>query len=189
MLQIERNAMQYPTGPYLVAVSFFAGLCCEGFLWLLVYRTSNYQNLVETIKVTSKKVETLKGASAAKTNSKNKKLGKHESFLKATSRDLGSAKMKSNLVVTVTLLVLYRVLSNNYDGVVVAKLPFEPFGPIKPMSRRGMAGDDITECGMTFIYVMCSICLRVNLQKALGFSPPRQLNQLQNTMFAPMVQQ
>ncbi|KAL0383792.1 UNVERIFIED_CONTAM: Calcium load-activated calcium channel [Sesamum calycinum] len=41
------------------------------------------------------------------------------------------------------------------------------------MSHRGLPGDDMTDCSMAFLYLLCSISIRTNLQKFLGFSPPR----------------
>jgi len=39
------------------------------------------------------------------------------------------------------------------------------------MSHRGLGGSDVTDCSMTFIYVLCSISIRAHVQKALGWSP------------------
>lgn len=41
------------------------------------------------------------------------------------------------------------------------------------MSHRGLKGEDATDCSMAFLYLLCSISIRTNLQKFLGFSPPR----------------
>jgi len=57
------------------------------------------------------------------------------------------------------------------SGQPVAKLPFEPFGFVQSMSHRGLGGSDVTDCRMTFIYVLCSISIRAHVQKALGWSP------------------
>ncbi|KAJ0795292.1 putative integral membrane protein EMC3/TMCO1 [Helianthus annuus] len=44
---------------------------------------------------------------------------------------------------------------------------------MQKMSHRGLSGDDMTDCSMAFFYFLCSISIRTNLQKFLGFSPPR----------------
>ena len=82
----------------------------------------------------------------------------------------------------VTLFSLYSLLSNVYDGVVVAKLPFVPYQFVKRLSHRSLAIDaasddddaeDVqTDCAMSFIYALCAMAFRVNLQKLLGTSPP-----------------
>mmetsp|Transcript_12836 Transcript_12836/g.24386 ORF Transcript_12836/g.24386 Transcript_12836/m.24386 type:complete len:190 (+) Transcript_12836:104-673(+) len=181
--------MKYASAPFLVMVSMTSAFFCEFVLWALLYRTSHYQNLIGSMSRTCKKVESMKAtnSNAAAKTSKGRKLGKQETFLKQTSRDLSFVKMKSNLVVGLVLFVLYRVLSSTYDGVPVAKLPFEPFGWITKLSHRNLPGDDLTDCSMAFLYVLCSISCRVNIQKLLGFAPPRMLSQVMGQM-GPMGQ-
>jgi hypothetical protein len=41
------------------------------------------------------------------------------------------------------------------------------------MSHRGLPGNDPTDCSMVFLYFLCSMSIRTNLQKLLGFAPPR----------------
>ena len=59
-------------------------------------------------------------------------------------------------------------LFSRLDGVVVAKLPFEPFGFITPISHRNLPGTDFTEASAYFFYALCSIAIRPLLQKLLG---------------------
>ncbi|GKA54587.1 calcium load-activated calcium channel-like protein [Tanacetum coccineum] len=61
----------------------------------------------------------------------------------------------------------------NIQGKTVAKLPFVPLRIVQKMSHRGLQGEDYTDCSMAFLYFLCSISIRTNLQKFLGFSPPR----------------
>jgi len=60
---------------------------------------------------------------------------------------------------------------NRFDGVVVAKLPFQPLYWIRGFTHRGLSSDDFTDCSYTFLYILCSIAIRGNLQKFLGFVP------------------
>lgn len=53
----------------------------------------------------------------------------------------------------------------------MAKLPFEPFGMLQGMSHRGLTGSDMTDCSMMFMYVLCQLSIRANIQKYLGFTP------------------
>ncbi len=72
------------------------------------------------------------------------------------------------------LLGLYTLVSRHYKGTIVAKLPFEAPWLIKSAVQRGIDSTDLTDCSMTYIYVICSAGLRPNIQKLLGFAPPRQ---------------
>lgn len=105
--------------------------------------------------------------------SKTKKIDRVESSLKESSRDLSMFKFKSGAVVALVLFVVFGLLNSLFEGKVVAKLPFKPIGIVRKMSHRGLQGDDPTDCSMAFLYLLCSISIRTNLQKFLGFSPPR----------------
>ncbi|KAL6627641.1 hypothetical protein ACP70R_031367 [Stipagrostis hirtigluma subsp. patula] len=39
------------------------------------------------------------------------------------------------------------------------------------MSHRGLPGNDPTDCSMVFLYFLCSMSIRTNLQKLLAFAP------------------
>jgi hypothetical protein len=82
-------------------------------------------------------------------------------------------KFKSGAVVALVLFVVFGLLNSLFEGKVVAKLPFTPIGFVMKMSHRGLSGDNATDCAMPFLYLLCSISIRTNLQKFLGFSPPR----------------
>eukprot|EP00959_Pyramimonas_sp_CCMP1952_P290528 6076529-Pyramimonas_sp.AAC.2 len=47
--------MGYPGALYIMITSVVSSLFCEGVLWVLVYRTSSYQNLREVLDRTTKK--------------------------------------------------------------------------------------------------------------------------------------
>ena len=96
---------------------------------------------------------------------------------------------------------MYTLLSMAYDGIVVAKLPFEPYEFVKRLSHRLLvpptaAGDEggaaegavpeaidpavldafQTDCGMPFLYALCTMAFRVNIQKLFGTGPPQTNN-------------
>ena len=60
-----------------------------------------------------------------------------------------------------------------FDGRVVAKLPFTPIYWIQGLSHRNLLGDDMTDCSSIFLYILCTMSIRQNIQKALGFAPSR----------------
>jgi uncharacterized membrane protein (DUF106 family) len=58
--------------------------------------------------------------------SKEKKLDRVEENLKEANQKMQMTKMGSMFVVMFATISLFAILTNVYDGVVVAKLPFEP---------------------------------------------------------------
>lgn len=174
----------------VVVISIFTAFLCEGISWILIYRTSTYKSLRSTIDRASKKLESMKSPSSAppasdgasttihpagrrSASSRVKKIDRVETSLKSSTRDLSLSKFKSGFVVAVVLFVIFGLLNSMFEGRAVAKLPFSPASFVLKMSHRGIRGDDPTDCSMAFLYFLCSISIRTNLQKFLGFAPPR----------------
>ncbi|KAL2466257.1 Protein of unknown function DUF106 [Abeliophyllum distichum] len=170
--------LKYSDSLTLVGISVSTAIVCEAISWLLIYRTASYKSLKSTIDKASKKLETMKttGSNNPPSNilkSKTKKIDRVETSLKESSRDLSLFKFKSGAVVAVVLFMVFGLLNSLFEGMAVAKIPFVPIRLVQKMSHRGLHGNDMTDCSMTFLYLLCSISIRTNLQKFLGFSPPR----------------
>ncbi|XP_030924523.1 calcium load-activated calcium channel homolog [Quercus lobata] len=84
--------------------------------------------------------------------SKNKKIDHIETSLKESNRDLSPIKFKFGAVVALVLFIVFGLLNSLFDGKVVAKLPFKPFGIVMKMSDKGLHGDDVTNCSKPFLF-------------------------------------
>mmetsp|Transcript_43190 Transcript_43190/g.52367 ORF Transcript_43190/g.52367 Transcript_43190/m.52367 type:complete len:176 (-) Transcript_43190:168-695(-) len=146
----------------------------EGISWFVVYRTIAYQNLVASKDRTSKKVEEMKTSLAGGKAKSARKMSQKEDLLKMTNQQIGFMKWKSNFVLGGIFVIMFSLLGSIYDAVPVARLPFEPLSMMTGMTHRGLPGEDMRDCSFAFIYMLCSSCCRINVQKFLGFSPPRQ---------------
>ena len=82
-------------------------------------------------------------------------------------------KSRSGMWTAMVHMITFFNLKNSYEGVVLARLPFQPFSLIAGMSHRGIPGVDARDCGIIFIYVLCSMCIKPNLQHLLGHAPPK----------------
>ena len=69
--------------------------------------------------------------------------------------------------------LVFFTIKTSYDGDVLARLPFYPWGMIQSLSHRNLPGTDTRECGIVLLYMLCSMCLKPNIQKALGHDPPK----------------
>ncbi|VDK17336.1 unnamed protein product [Anisakis simplex] len=105
-----------------------------------------------------------------------RKIEREEERLKATNRDMSMFKMKSMLAIGFAFTALLSTFSSLFEGRVVAKLPFTPISWIQGLSHRNLLGDDHTDCSFIFLYILCTMTIRQNLQKALGFAPSRAMN-------------
>ena len=151
--------------------------------WILIYRTESYQRLKKTIDGLSARVEEKKKEQAAASVGKaavagaeskdklSKKVAALEAELASRNRELSMSKMQSTFVVGLSMLAVFGLLNNLFEGVAVAKLPFEPFGLLRSMSHRGLGGSDFTDASVTFIYILCSLSVRANVQRYMGLTP------------------
>ena len=77
------------------------------------------------------------------------------------------------MITAVFHLCMFFSLKASYEGMVLARLPFVPFSFVQSVSHRGMPGVDMQDCGMMFVYMLCSMAIKPNLQKLLGHTPPK----------------
>uniref|UniRef100_A0A0D9VYB4 Calcium load-activated calcium channel n=1 Tax=Leersia perrieri TaxID=77586 RepID=A0A0D9VYB4_9ORYZ len=184
------SSLRYGDSLSVVAISGATAVLCEAISWLLIYRTATYNSLRATIERHSRKLDAMKAGSsnsssgagaasgsssqpAGSSSSRAKKMDRVETSLKDASRELSFAKLKSGAVVAAVLFVVFGLLNSLFEGRAVAKLPFAPVPLVQRMSHRGIPGNDPTDCSMVFLYFLCSISIRTNLQKLFGFAPPR----------------
>jgi hypothetical protein len=76
--------------------------------------------------------------------------------------------MKCNIIIAVMMIAMLNLVGTHFQGQVVAKLPFEPFGIIQGITHRGLEGSDFTECAYLFIYILSTFVLRNNIKKIFG---------------------
>ncbi|CAH1787606.1 unnamed protein product, partial [Owenia fusiformis] len=159
----------------IVFISICTALLGEGMTWLLVYRTEKYQKLKMEVEKQSKKLEKQKESGGDNPNDKvkKKKIERQEERLKANNRDLSLVKMKSMFAIGFAFTALLGMFNSIFDGRVVAKLPFVPISWLQNISHRNLLGEDYTHCSFIFLYILCTMSIRQNIQKMLGFAPSR----------------
>jgi len=82
--------------------------------------------------------------------------------------------MKSDFFIFIGFTMAFiSMLNSIFDGRPVAKLPFTPLSFIQGITHRNVPGNDFTECSMVFLYILCSMSIRPNLQKIFGTTPPK----------------
>jgi hypothetical protein len=167
--------MAYTEGWLILLIALGSALFSEAVNWLLVYRTATYKNLRSNIDKATKKLEVMKGqpAPAVKAKGKNKKIDRVDSYLKNTNQLLSMSKFRTSFIVYIIMFLVFSIMNTLFDGKMVAKLPFTPFPFMRPLSHRNLPGEDFRDCSMVFLYAIAGTALRSNVQKLLGFSPPR----------------
>uniref|UniRef100_A0A8V0YWS8 Calcium load-activated calcium channel n=18 Tax=Neognathae TaxID=8825 RepID=A0A8V0YWS8_CHICK len=158
-------------------------LCCEsaarhavpqGITWVLVYRTDKYKRLKAEVEKQSKKLEKKKETiTESAGRQQKKKIERQEEKLKNNNRDLSMVRMKSMFAIGFCFTALMGMFNSIFDGRVVAKLPFIPLSYIQGLSHRNLLGEDYTDCSFIFLYILCTMSIRQNIQKMLGLAPSR----------------
>ncbi|KAG7228941.1 hypothetical protein INR49_008719, partial [Caranx melampygus] len=126
--------------------------------WVLVYRTEKYKRLKAEVEKQSKKLE---------------KKRKPSQNLQDVNRRRKSVRMKSMFAIGFCFTALMGMFNSIFDGRVVAKLPFVPLSYIQGLSHRNLLGEDYTDCSFIFLYILCTMSIRQNIQKMLGLAPSR----------------
>nr|XP_018670193.1 calcium load-activated calcium channel-like [Ciona intestinalis] len=158
----------------IVFISIVTALLAEGLTWLMVYRTEKFKKLKSEVDKQSKKVEKRKELLGESVNKNQKRrLELEEEKLKSNNRDLSAVRMKSMFAIGFCFTALLGTLSSVFEGRIVAKLPFVPLGLLQGLSHRGLMGNDYTDCSFIFLYILCTMSIRQNIQKLLGFAPSR----------------
>uniref|UniRef100_A0A7S4I6A2 Calcium load-activated calcium channel n=1 Tax=Prymnesium polylepis TaxID=72548 RepID=A0A7S4I6A2_9EUKA len=165
----------------------------------MIYRTPDYHRLVSSLEKANKRLDkkkleepvaALKSSSTTSSSSstkatkgkdkkgkdegkQDKKLTMLEKEVDATNRDLTLFKMRANMATAFMHMLTFYSLKTNYEGLVIARLPFEPFAMIRGITHRGLEGDDYRECGVILVYIICSMAMKPNLQRVLGHAPPK----------------
>lgn len=174
----------------IVFISICTAFLGEGLTWILVYRTEKYQKLKVEVERQSKKLEKRKEAHGDSLDKQHKKkIEREEERLKNNNRDLSLVKMKSMFAIGFAFTALLSMFNSIFDGRVVAKLPFHPISWIQGLSHRNLPGDDYTDCSFIFLYILCTMSIRQNIQKLLGFAPSRAASKQGGALFgAPPAQ-
>lgn len=114
-----------------------------------------------------------------------KKIERQEEKLKNNNRDLSFVRMKSMFAIGFAFTALLSMFNSIFDGRVVAILPFTPISLLQGISHRNLAGENYTHCSFIFLYILCTMSIRQNIQKILGLAPSRAASKQSGGLFGP----
>ena len=85
---------------------------------------------------------------------------------------------KSTVIIALLMGVSISLLGKAFSGVVIARLPFTPLSFMKPVTHYGLPGEDFTECGQTFIFVLSNMSLGAYVKRVLMLEGPRSVTSM-----------
>ncbi|KRZ75441.1 Transmembrane and coiled-coil domains protein 1 [Trichinella papuae] len=171
-----------------VFISLFTAAVGEALTYALVYRSEQYKRMKAEIDRQAKRLERKKDQGNEIERSNKRKLEKQEERLKVSNRDLSQFKMRSMFAIGLAFTALLTTFSSIFEGITIAKLPFEPISLMRGISHRNLPGDNFKECSFIFLYVMSAMSIRQSLQKVLGFAPSRAMAKQSQVGFGALFQ-
>ena len=174
---MEAATIDFTTPLSIILLSLSITVLAEAINYFLVYSKSDYKNLISNVKAIAKKLEKMDETTTSASNKNSlKRKTQLQDRLKMLNTELTMKKFKSTFIVGIMMLVTIVTLNKKFSGMIVAKLPFEPWSLITKLSHRNIEGDDLTDCSFIFIYALSGIVFRNNIQKLFGFEPPQTMS-------------
>lgn len=164
----------------IIILAILTNCISELLSYLLIYKTRKYKDLNKTITIQMKKIEVLKASLVGPIRQTDKKLKRMEAELKSFNFDMMKLRMGSMFIIGLFFIFFMSIFSSVFQGVIVAKLPFEPIRLISNLSHRGILSTDPCDCSFIFIFILSNLTIRPILQKILGTEGPRNANQFAN---------
>ena len=151
-----------------IAASIVSSLISEALSYYMLYRKEDYQYLSERVEFMEKEV---KKSSTLIGKKGEKKAAMFKRQLSTRKQELNKLKVKPMMLTSIFFMGTMYYLKQGFEGIVVARLPFVPFSLVQGLSHRGLTGDDFNECSFIFLYILCSMGIRANVKRFLGFAP------------------
>lgn len=142
---------------------------------MLVYSNEDFKHLCNRITDLNKRLakEDGKVVSLERRKGHEKTIERIEDDLKTTAQRVDAQKFKTNLLSAVLFFFLYRLVAAYWTGTVIAYLPFIPVKMVEGLSTRGLTSPQPYDCAFGLIYTLCTIGVKANIPKLLGFVTPK----------------
>jgi len=161
----------------------------EAFTWYTTYRTTRWKGMKADLEKGAKKLEKMRTEQMTKSDPKLvKKIEKEEERLKGQVKELQQIKSKGMLVISLLTIFIMTTFRKRFAGVVVARLPFEPVSVFRNIAHTTIEGDDYYQCSFIFLYILCNMALRASVQKFMGFTNSRAVDNLSSAQMNKTVE-
>lgn len=165
--------------------SLATSACSSAINWLLLYRSKDYQQNCQAIEKKQKEYEDAKAQEADTEKDrvrKAKKVKRLENDLKTMSQTFTMKSARARLLSAGFVFIMNRVLRSAFESVVVAKIPFVPFGFASKLTHSGLDGQDFTEGGFSFVYFLTAILFQELINRLFGFQTPNLTGMMSGMM-------
>ena len=139
-----------------------------------------------TAQVHQNPIEVNSNSSAKAKDKQTKKLQRSEEDYQTAASNVSMKHVVPNILTALVFYVLYKILSLEYQGKIIALLPFTPMKFLQRFTLRGIQFDPeflyepTTQrvlypqqgCGFLFMYLVCSMSVKVVMKQMVGTPPP-----------------
>jgi len=171
----------------IVGTVFFIQLVCDLVARKLVYSTESYEHACRVLS----RSQTLLAKLEANKSDKEKHLKKvaiAKNNASAAAAEVAKRHTQPGLYTSIIFVLLYRILSTEYQGKVVAILPFVPYSFVRLVSLRGIDMDGVEwsaeggsggvtdpnqACGFLFVYLLATLSVKFFVSHLLSAKPPK----------------
>mmetsp|Transcript_9682 Transcript_9682/g.11287 ORF Transcript_9682/g.11287 Transcript_9682/m.11287 type:complete len:228 (+) Transcript_9682:57-740(+) len=182
---------------YIISTVAITQAICDGFANKFIFQSDAYKQRCATLErarikrdktIAQAAQNPITGNSNSSVKAKEKQVKKvqraNEDFHVAAS-NVSQKHMIPNFLTVLVFFILYKVLNLEYQGKIVAVLPFTPWRFFQRFTMRGISFDPdfVFEgssrvqnpeqaCGFLFIYMMCSV-VKFMVKSVISGSPPQ----------------
>jgi uncharacterized membrane protein (DUF106 family) len=175
-----KNAINLKDCFTIIGLALLTNVFSELLSWIFIYRKKRFREVKKLIDSLTKKIDIKKESLTAKSRNMEKKIKQQESDLKGLNMEMMKIRMITTFIIGLFMVFFISLFNSMYYGVVVAKLPFEPFSFLSNVTHRGILSTDRTDCAFIFLFILSNFVIRPILQKILGVAPPRSSTQMPN---------
>jgi calcium load-activated calcium channel len=153
-------------------VGFCGVLISELLAWFFVYRQQKYRTTLAEIRRLSRKADELRFTILSSASKQYPVLNDVEAKLKTQTQTLQWMRMKASIFSYLFYILVVPWFNRLYEGVVVARLPFEPIFLFRSLTHHGLKEFNENDCSSVYLYVLFVAFFSTTLQKLLGYAPP-----------------
>eukprot|EP00919_Chromeraceae_sp_WS-2016_P070337 GHVR01166787.1.p1 GENE.GHVR01166787.1~~GHVR01166787.1.p1 ORF type:complete len:186 (+),score=30.33 GHVR01166787.1:49-606(+) len=158
----------------IIVISCILACVCEGFNWLLLYRSESHRQLINKIGKAKEKLKLAHTSSCD--NKKNAaKCGTLEDQVKKLELELQKGRITPQLIGVAIMISGVYCMSCLYDGRVILRLPFTPIFPFTTLTQRGLKHPGERDSSYAFVFTCSIVVVRTLISKFMGVTTGRDL--------------
>ena len=153
--------------------SLLASLANSFVSWLLLFRFPSFRANAAVLEKKREELQQLKERDEDKIDRTTaKRIKRLESDISALGMEISRQSTVFNLVSGAMLFGLNRVFRSAFQGMVIAKIPYEPFSLMTRLTHAGLETEDMHDGGFQYVYWLGSLMFRDVLTRWFRFQVP-----------------